>query len=213
MSFAKVVRSPWMGVAGLCVGLIGVAMALAGNGALERRTAPTSVGVVDLQRLIAGLKQVEDTNADVKRIAETYQARVNDLRTQIEKGEAEIRAMAENDPKRIERRLAVEEMKLLMEARFKGSQAIINLELGKHLRPLYTKVLESCGRLAQQQGLDLVLVDDRSLTIPDVENITDAQVKSIIENKQVLFASSTVDVTDALITFMNNEWQSGARKR
>ena len=61
--------------------------------------------------------------------------------------------------------------------------------------------------LAKKDGFDLILLDDRSINVPD--DASYAEVNNTILNKRVLFASDTIDLTQRLITMMNNDFSAG----
>ena len=71
---------------------------------------------------------------------------------------------------------------------------------------LYDKIKVAAKALSDEQGYDIILVDDSIVAIPEnSENIL-AQISS----RRVLFARDQMDVTDQLIEVMNTEYQNSA---
>ncbi|MEE2907583.1 MAG: OmpH family outer membrane protein [Planctomycetota bacterium] len=73
------------------------------------------------------------------------------------------------------------------------------------IKALYDKIKIAAKNMADDRGLDLILVDDSVVPIPpDTQDIL-AQISS----RRVLFARAQLDITEALITEMNTAYQSG----
>ncbi len=71
---------------------------------------------------------------------------------------------------------------------------------------MYDKIADGAARIAQRDGIDLVLVDDRIFAIPATNR---AAQSAMLESKKVLYASEPVDLTDELLTMLNNEFSAG----
>ena len=59
--------------------------------------------------------------------------------------------------------------------------------------------------MANEQGLDLILVDDSVVPIPEDSK----DILSQISSRRVLFAREQLDVTESLISKMNAEFRAG----
>jgi Skp family chaperone for outer membrane proteins len=170
--------------------------------------APTAVGIVDLERLIGTLNEVNAQNTELQKRAKDLQARIDDIKKQAEAAEQEWKIAPANDPKKLEKRFKLEELTLQLEANRQGLSKVLGVEKGRYVRSLYGRIVEAAQQLAQQQGLNLIVLDDRSLTLPEGDNLTDAQLNQIIQSKSVLYADNSVDVTDALARVMNNNFSA-----
>ena len=73
------------------------------------------------------------------------------------------------------------------------------------IKRIYQKIKASAKAMADEQGLDLILVDDSVVAIP--ENTKD--ILAQISSRRVLFSREQLDITEALITKMNSQYQSG----
>ncbi len=71
---------------------------------------------------------------------------------------------------------------------------------------LYDKIKMAARTLADEQGYDIILVNDSVVEIPENTDNILAQISS----RRVLFARQQMDVTDQLIQTMNNEYQQSA---
>ena len=72
------------------------------------------------------------------------------------------------------------------------------------IKAIYDKIKIAAKNIADERGLDLILVDDSVVPIPaDTQDIL-AQISS----RRVLFARKQMDITEALIMEMNTAYQS-----
>lgn len=176
--------------------------------AVVRRT-PTTIGLVDLEKLINQLAEVEARNLTNKTKAEQAQSRIDVARAQVEKAKKDVEMVPDSDKAgRRARMLALRQAEMVLKAEFESEQLKLNLEKGDFIRELYAKIQSACAALASQQGLDLIMLDDRGVPLPDGADLTDAQINGVIQQKKVLFAADSVDVTSALATLMNNQWKA-----
>ena len=66
-------------------------------------------------------------------------------------------------------------------------------------------IKDAANTMADERGLDLILVDDSVVPIPE-----DAQdILAQISSRRVLFAREQLDITNALIAEMNTAYQAG----
>ncbi|HEX4124012.1 MAG TPA: OmpH family outer membrane protein [Tepidisphaeraceae bacterium] len=73
------------------------------------------------------------------------------------------------------------------------------------LLTLYKEIQDACGRIAQQDGLDLVITTiDQD--IPSVENMTNDQLHLLLDERVVMFHSARVDITQKVLIQVNLEY-------
>ena len=69
---------------------------------------------------------------------------------------------------------------------------------------IYDHIRTSVGQLADRDGYGLILVDDSAIDI----NEQSADVLGEISSRRVLYAQPTLDVSDVLVAFMNEQWKA-----
>ena len=85
-------------------------------------------------------------------------------------------------------------------------------ELALRMQGLYRKIVNAAQTTAQAQGYELVLVDDSIGELHVDRNSREPaqlQILQQIARRRVIYASETVDITDELITRMNNAYRAG----
>jgi Skp family chaperone for outer membrane proteins len=73
-------------------------------------------------------------------------------------------------------------------------------EESKGLRSIYKNIRKACAELSKQNGWDYVFVNDLIAPMPEGD---DVDMDSVISSRRMLYANQTMDVTDALIEYMN----------
>lgn len=170
--------------------------------------APTAVAVVDLERLFSLLdeahkrgRDLEDryaaTNEGLKKLSEE----VAELRSSLEK----IPENEQNRSRREDIQIAMAEKETIRKTRLELVQQKVNLDRGDNLRAMYPRVIGAIGAIAEQDGWDLVIVDDTGVKIPEVRS-TEQSVMSAIVSRRVLHRSSRVDITEQVAQRLNADF-------
>ena len=165
-----------------------------------------SVATVNLGRALDGLEQRADAEIDLRAMQdgietelETREAKINELKTQLEDVAAEERTS-------LEEKIALESLNF--QAWLKFVQDKVDVERALLLQDLYRSIKNAVAELAKTGKYDLVVVDDSKgeLTWTADSPITrEAQTLQQIRARGMLFASNAIDVTDDLVARMNNE--------
>ena len=172
------------------------------------KAEPSAVAIVDIERALNSLKELEALNTALADRVKVRQSDLDALRQRIEALQADLEeqppAAAE---KRRELRAQIFELTETAKARTNAYQSLINIEKGEIIKPLYEKLVTGIGEIAGKEGYDLVLFDNRNLKVPqDVQ----AVINEVIQQKSVLYAKDSLDITDQVIALMNNKYQANA---
>ena len=79
------------------------------------------------------------------------------------------------------------------------------LDQRTHLANLYRKVVQAGSSVAENQGIDLVLLDTQ---VPDLDRLNPEQLLNAIATRKVLYHNDSVDLTRQIIEQMNTEWNN-----
>jgi len=69
---------------------------------------------------------------------------------------------------------------------------------------IYNHIRDASAELADRDGYGLVIMDDSAIPIP----ADSRDVLGDISARRVLYASSTLDITQMLIDYMNTQWRA-----
>jgi len=167
--------------------------------------APTTIAIVEVARVMNGLNELKERN-DVGRIRGTeLEKKLQEVEQTIKDIDAELEnVIPKTDTKARTQKMAEKfEAENLLKARFQAYQQLLDLENGDIIRDIYTKVVAAVEDFAKKNNYDLVLLDDRSMLLPPVGG--QERLKSVIENKSLLFAKADLDITDRIVIIMNND--------
>jgi Skp family chaperone for outer membrane proteins len=165
---------------------------------------PTVMGTIDLPRVLEAL---DEWKAEVTRstaAGESFQAELIKRRDNLDALAADLDDFvvgtkqyegAEHAIKKASIDLrAFMSLADLREARTK-QRAILRI---------YNHIREGTSAVSQQEGYGIVLMDDSAIPISEESS----DVLGDISARRVLYASPTLDVTDAIILHLNSQWQA-----
>lgn len=183
--------------------------ALGAGLASQRAAAPSSVAVVDIDRLSMELEEFKVPAEQFRAKQAGWGEEIKALQAKMAAVDAELELIPETE---IDARInkVIQRSTLDSEIKTKGQlfQQASDIEQSKLFKQMFDRIADGAARLAQRDGIDLMLVDDRIFTIP-VNNR--AAQSAALESKKVLYASEPVDLTDELLTMLNNEFGAGKR--
>lgn len=79
------------------------------------------------------------------------------------------------------------------------------LDQRTQLASLYRKIVLAGSEIAEQRGIDIVLLDTQ---IPDLDTLNPEQLLNAIATRKVLHHSEEVDMTRDVIELMNTQWNN-----
>lgn len=205
-------RSPLVLVCAAAIALSGYSVVQANSRPAVIQAAPTAIGFIDLQTLVNGLDEVKEQNKELEKRAKDLQVQINAVKTEFEQAKVAFDNCLPNDPRKFELGVKAKALELQFNGMQQGLKAVLGIEKGRYWKILYKRINTSVSQLATQQGLDVILLDDRGMELPMDKELTDDQITGFLQNKKVLFATAKVDVTGALVDLMNNSFASNGKK-
>ncbi len=202
-------RSTILGAA--CLGVVALVGWSAGAGSAEHRelAQPSTVALVSVEAAFPQLDELTELNKKLEDRVKERQADLDKLRAQLENLQAELdQAPTTDQEKRRTLRAQIYELRETATARANVYQTLINIEKGEIIRPLYTKLLAAVQEVATKQGYDIVLFDDRAVEVP--QN-TEEIVNRAIQQKRILYASDSLDITGEVVLLMNQKFKAGVK--
>ncbi len=199
-------------IAGLALGAAGMAGVGVGLGAGVASLAaePTAVAVVDIDAVSAELEEFKARVGEINAKREKRVAELRAISDRIGEINVELEALTENQQERgIE--LAITGEALQNDLRFKQQafQQEADMLQAALTRELYGKIVAAVERIAERDGYDIVLFDDKSISLNDQSAASFAGSVNAIKSKKVLYASEVVDLTNSVLALMNNEYAAG----
>lgn len=200
-------RSLWP----LAVCLVAVAMsafAFRAGAQATNSAKPVTLGVINIEKVINSLEELNVQQSRLDNLVTVRRKTVDDMAAQVKKVQDELKLMPENAAQRQAKLLELQELTFKLRVEGEVAFSIIDAQKGEIYADLFEKITDASQRFAQRNGYDMVLSSDAIAQTP--QQGTEQQIKAFIVSRRVIFASDAIDVTDQLITMMNNEYKAGA---
>ncbi|MCX5661670.1 MAG: OmpH family outer membrane protein [Planctomycetota bacterium] len=193
------------------VALVAVALsltALVGAKAGQMLKArPTAVAAIDVEKVFNSLRektQIEaELNARKDKIAQELQDKSKDLKSLQDDLGVLNAANAAFKKKQEELERKAFELKVWQE----WQNAAFMRESGLQTASLYRKIVASAGKVAKENGYDMVVYREGE---PELNPAKPEDIKQMIRNRKVLWAADDIDVTEQVTTAMNIEYANSA---
>jgi len=187
--------------------LVVVTALLAGQaGAVRAMAKPISLGTVNLNRIMEELHERAEWDAQMREREESFLAEIRSRQADLNQRKANLDELPEGEQADLAREgLALELVRLETWYNFRRSE--LDRERSLMWQSLFRSIRAEAERLAASEGLDLVLVNDMRAelqTSPESNLPAEAQVIQQLASRRVLFAGREIDLTDRLVTRMNN---------
>jgi Skp family chaperone for outer membrane proteins len=175
---------------------------------------PTSVALVDLEKLMKGLHEMAARNNQNQVQGMKMQDDLTKLNDQAEalKKDLDEGGIIPPGPseRRNEKTAELFQKRALLKATKDSYQAVFDVRRGNIVHEMYDKIIAAIDAFAKREGYDLVLLDDRAIELPPVNAAVANELNPVIEKKRILFARDGMDITDRVMTVMNNQYDATA---
>jgi Skp family chaperone for outer membrane proteins len=174
---------------------------------------PVTVALVDLGRLMDGLHEGKTRNDANQAEGKKLQGELDTLTDQVEALQTSLKpggSIPESDHRRRSEAMAgLIQKGALLKAMKESYQVLYDTRRGNIVHEFYDKIVIAVDAFAKREGYDLVLLDDRTLVqLPQLDTARAQDLLPMIEKRRILYAKDGIDVTDRLITIMNNQYDA-----
>lgn len=193
------------------LGLIGAAHVYGVSTAPRVQAPTTAVAVVDVAKIMLGMELVKTESAKLKADFDTKQKSLDGMQKKIKDLAEQVKSAKEGTQEK--RTLAFEQIKAEAELKMTGElfQRQLNLSQGDLYKQAFLEVTAAIDQVAKQNGYHLVLRNDADVQLP--ANISGTDMETFIANQRVFFADSSIDITEQVVTLLNNQFKAGGKKK
>jgi Skp family chaperone for outer membrane proteins len=210
----KMMQTRTVVLAACVMAVAGLAVPAARSATARFAPPATVVAVVDMQKAINGLDELKARNDANQKKADARVAELTKIRDELKKQNEELEKSAQMAPagsnEIMNKRAELMVRAQTLDAQANAYKQLTRLDAGDVLRDMHGKVMAGIDTLAKREGIDLVIADDRALEIPNPAS--DEDVGRAINAKRVLFVSPTIDLTQRVLTQVNNDFNAGKKK-
>ena len=165
----------------------------------------TRVAVVDLQQVI-------DQSAQQKAFQQQNAAKGEELKAENDRRRSELQSMlTQLEPLNpgsepwLAKRDEIQEKQTSLQVWVQVAEQQANLERARQFATLYMAASEATAKVAQAQGVDLVL---QGGAMPDLMRLNPEQLQSVAQNRKVIYAADTLDITQAVLARIDAEYNA-----
>jgi len=176
----------------------------AGANSVRPPAQDTAVATVDIVKVIDNMKERVVREAELEENKNARQAQLQEVATKIDLLKADLEAGTRGTDEYKDKIRQAMEIQAVYEARGKALNQILSIDRGNITREMYEKIIDAVSRIAEREGYDSVIFDDS--LFPINEDIPYQDVFRSIISRSVIYRSDSVDITDQVVTLMNNEF-------
>jgi Skp family chaperone for outer membrane proteins len=199
-------------IVALCIAGVLSAVTLTSAQVRKASASPSAVAIVDLAQISAALAEAKALHDRLKLQADASQKDLDTLKADLKKAGDDLDLLKDKKgtPEYLRAFVKRYEIESNLKARGELAQRLLDISEGENMRTLYEKILKAVDQIGKDQGYDLILWDDRAIKAPEGTR-TGAEIWSAIRDRRILFASDRVNITEQVITMMDNEYKAGKK--
>lgn len=171
---------------------------------------PVTIGLINMESVMNGLAEIEDQQKRIDALMAQRRRTIDEMSRQLTAAQEELKLLPENSSQRVSKSREITEMSIKLRVEGEVAVGYIDAEKGEIYANLFRKIEDASRRFAERNEFDIILSTD---AFAEVRNGTEQQVKSFIVSRRVIHASKQIDVSDQLLTMMNNEYRANATSR
>jgi len=183
--------------------LVGAVVAVGQN---AMQAEPTAVAVVDVQAVFDALDEKEAIENQLQQRAQQLQQEEKQRRQEIEQMRSDLEVLGSDSEAYQQQQEEVQQKLIEFRSWRQYSKQKMQRLRGLKIESLYQKTADAAGRVAEDNGYDMVLYKASST---DLNYENSEQLSQMLQMRKVLWARDQLDVTDQVIQRMNNEFESG----
>ena len=176
-------------------------------------TKPALVATVNLEYVYDALEEQNAANAELNRLKDEIEAKAESMRQEIQRLGEDMEGVftpGSQQAKQTEEQLVFKAYYL----REYREQSVVQLDVeqAKVLSELYDSIKETIARIAEENGYDLVLVDDSVVELPGLDELSAGgarrEMMRQISARRMLYTSPAIDISQMVVDRMNGAFQA-----
>lgn len=169
---------------------------------------PTSIAVVDLSAVLNKLEEKTSVEADLQVQTQQLKQEQTVKEQEINQLRADLDVLSPDSEAYQSKQEALEEKTVELQAWTAYQTQKLNRQAAEQIERLYRKMLEAVEQTAKARGCDLVLFKEQAVNFRGAKR---EQLPLLIQNRKVLYSAPDLDLTQEVLTLMNNQYHSGAQ--
>ena len=187
-----------------------IALLVSAAPAAAAQDRPVKVAVANVPRIFNELKETQDLEERFKQDRARLAGEEKPMVQQLEELQAEGRNYRPGSPQFEEWRVKFVKARVNHKAWAEVAKAEIEWKRKRQTREMYDKIYAAVSEYATSNQIDLVLADHQpTMTDKELEAIPGEQLVSILNQRRVIHASKSADISDAIIASLDARFKAG----
>lgn len=195
-------------------GLTGVAMAAVlvlacaalGTGRAAAPPPPITAATVDLERLFEALEELASEQAHLQELGAAMDSENDTRQAELQRMDDELATLQAGTERYDELESQYIQKSIEYQAWIEFMRRQIDREKALVLEKVYGSVKQAVRDMAEQQGFDIVYLND---SLKPLQRGSEASIQQQISARRMLYTKPALDITEDLITRMNNAYAAG----
>ena len=176
-------------------------------GAQNGAGAPASrVATVDLTQVIEELDERGVREQELQQFINLENQKLQEMGDRLEQAQADLDLLVAGSPERRRKAEDAARIRIDLEVQNRFAEQLIDRRRAEVFATLFEKIDAATEKVAQEQGIDLVLLDDSDMVPP---RNSEGETRAFMGTRRIMYASETIDITELVVVRMNNEWNAG----
>ena len=168
--------------------------------AAQLRLQPAVVAFIDIEKVFNSLDSRQASEAAIVELAKTMEQKTTTMREELELLQAELESLEPGSTAMADMNESVVSVAGRLRAYQKYAALLLEREQANDLRETYERIRTSAAEYSKKEGIDVVLLND---SIPMMEPADSAGTLEQISSRRILYAGTSLDITEELIAMMN----------
>ena len=212
-SMQKRRRSVRLMTAALAVAMAGGLIMVRTARSADPAPAPSgnlNIAIANIQNIAENIKEFSDLKSEDDLDQKSLQSTLNDKKNAVEALKQSLTYLRPDSPQYTEQEQKVVEQEIQVKAWLDTTQ----LEMGRRdkmrLRALFQEIEDAVASVAQKDGYNLVLNDERQQIPDNMDNIDIPTLRQLILQRTVLFSDQSRSIDGEVITLLDKNYANRA---
>ena len=193
-----------------CAAALGLMVALQTTGAFQSPSPrEVKIAMVDMNKAFKNLQMTADANAQKEDLVQRAAAEGKAIAKKGEALEVELEALVKDTDKYNETLAKIRQALIDYKVHTDFIRMKVEERDSEKYRSVFEAIKDEAKKFAIQYGYDIVLVND---SLEEIQRGPTESVVSQIAIRRVLYATDEIDITDALIEWINTRQQQAQAK-
>jgi Skp family chaperone for outer membrane proteins len=188
---------------------VAVSIALLLSAAAVNAQTAQKIAVANPAKIFNELQETKDLKAKMDDDGKTLQATDAEKRQKLKDLQAQRDTLKEGTPQYDDMNKQLMSASVEYEVWNRLQQAELQREQKTQIKTLFQKIATTTGEVAKQRGIDLVLAEQEPEFPDNIDQINTDQLRQLIAERNVLYDSGALDISNEVIASMDAKYKSG----